>query len=445
MAHKIDPINKEKLGSDEGREFYSMPALLNYFGLTSGMTVADIGCGTGFCSFPIANIAGDEGKVLALDISTQMLETVKVKKDRWNITNVIPILLQKNSLPLKPKSIDFVILSLFVHKLESPVIFFKEIERVLKKGGSVGIVGWDEAQLPSGPSIDKRISVNGLKIILESNGMTSAKNKQIGKYHYAMLAGREEEVWAKKIARVSKKLVNELLCIREKEMRSIVLAERFDSSKVEVVVEILQELCKKASEKRGKYAEAMASCIDIDRFKKTLGLEKMSKIYNLAKDKEYMGVVRLLMNPPAKGAKASEYDFVEGRDVFDISLGEKRSLSKSPLKDTLDRLLYDEDPTVIRNILANPRVTESDILKIASKRPNSPEVIKVVFESNKWLSRYVVKRALLLNPYTPTGIALGLVGFMQHKDLQMIASDKKLHDEITLAARELLKEKFHNY
>lgn len=445
MAHKFDPANKDNLDSDERRGFYSLPDLLNYFTISSGMIIADVGCGTGYCSFPMANIVGDNGKVLALDISSPMVEAVKEKISKWNTKNVIPLVSQENIFPLEEDSVDFIMLSLVVHELESAEIFFAEINRILKKDGSIGIVEWDKIEPPSGPPIAERVSADELKKNLEKNGMISVRSKRIGKYHYAMLVGREEEVRAKKIDKVSKTLVKELLCIREKEMRSIVLAERFNSSKVEVVVEILQEICSKASEKKEKYSEVMASCIDIDRFRKTLGLEKMSRIYNMAKEKEYVDVVRLLMNPSPKGAKTSEYDFVEGRDIFDITLGEKRSLSKSHLKDSIDRLLYDEDPTVIRNLLANPRVTERDILKIASKRPNSPEVIKVVFESNKWLSRYIVKRALLLNPYTPTGIALGLINFMQHKDLELIASDQKLHGEIITAAKELLKEKSHNY
>lgn len=145
------------------------------------------------------------------------------------------------------------------------------------------------------------------------------------------------------------------------------------------------------------------------------------------------------MNPSPKGKKFSKFDFVEGRDVFDVTLGEKRSLAKGRLKDTLDRLLYDEDPTVIRSILSNPRITEMEVLKIASKRPIKPEILKVIFESKKWSSRYVVKRALVLNPCTPTGIALGLVNFMQYADLKRIATNKTLHEEICTSAAELLK------
>ncbi|MBE9503628.1 MAG: class I SAM-dependent methyltransferase [Proteobacteria bacterium] len=442
MTHKFDPANKEKLDNDERRAFYDLPQLLKYFSFSRGMVIADVGCGTGYFTFPLATITGNTGKVFALDISEEMLETVKDKVKRWNTDNVIPLLSQESAFPIEDNAVDFIMLSHLVHELESPLTFFSEVERVLKKGGSIGIVDWDSVDSPVGPPLKERISRDEMKGLLEKSGYAIDKDKQLGKYHYAILAGRPEDILAKKIKKVSEKLVQELLCIKEKTMRSAILAERFNGSKEEVVVEILNALCKRASEKKKNYVEIMASCMDIDRFKRVLGLEKMSKIYNIAREKEYTDVVRLLMNPPPKGLSASEYDFVEGRDIFDITLGEKRSLSKTQLKDTLDRLLYDEDPTVIKNLLANPRVTERDVLKVVSKRPNTPEVMKAIFESTKWSSRYIIKRALVLNPYTPTGMALGLINFMQYKDLKMIAGDNSLHKEVSEAAGELLKKNY---
>ena len=66
------------------------------------------------------------------------------------------------------------------------------------------------------------------------------------------------------------------------------------------------------------------------------------------------------------------------------------------------------------------------------------EIIKVIFASEKWISRYVVKRAFVLNPCTSTGIALGLLYFMQEKDLKIISSSGTLHDDIRAGAKELL-------
>ncbi|MDH3975682.1 MAG: class I SAM-dependent methyltransferase [Deltaproteobacteria bacterium] len=446
MARKFNPSNKDAVESEERKSFYDLHALLKWFAIGKGMTVADMGCGTGYCTVPLAALVGEEGAVFACDLSEEVLDVLRNKIDRWNIENIIPLRSEENHFPLNNNSLDFILLSLIFHELQSPADFLSEVKRVLKKEGRIGIVDWDRSDNPHkkdpGPPQQERISLENVKKILLENDLGIAREKKLGNWHYAILSGKNEELIREKIVKVGEKMVSELLCLSEKEMRSASLAERFNAVKAETVVEILNEFCTKASEKKGPYVEIMNNCIDMEKMREVLGLEKMSNIYVAAKTLGYDNVVRLLMNPPPKGKKYSEFDFVEGQVTHDITLGEKRSLAKGIDKDTLDRIIYDEDPIVIKNLLSNPRITERDVLKIASKRPIKPEILKVIFESKKWLSRYVVKRALLLNPFTPTGIALGLVNFMHYKDLKLIGSSKYLHHELQDSARDLLEKNY---
>ena len=439
MAIKTKHTKKGRPKNAKPADNYDLDELLKFFGIARGMVVADIGCGSGEQTIPMAAIAGDRGKVYALNVAGEALDPVREKIDKWDIHNIVPLLFVEDNLPLEDNTVDFVLLPMLVHKLDSYESFFHEIDRILKRGGKIGIIEWKKSRSPEGPPPGKRISPDKMKQLLGEHDFTVKKEIVAGKHHYAFVAARSGEIFHDRIEKIGEKLVSELLCISEKGMRSAVLAERFSEAKPEVVVEIMYELCLKAAEKKARYVEVLEGCMDMDRLREVVGLEKLSKIYGIAKDKGYNEVVRLLMNPSPKGKKFSKFDFVEGRDVFDVTLGEKRSLAKGRLKDTLDRLLYDEDPTVIRSILSNPRITEMEVLKIASKRPIKPEILKVIFESKKWSSRYVVKRALVLNPCTPTGIALGLVNFMQYADLKRIATNKTLHEEICTSAAELLK------
>jgi hypothetical protein len=94
------------------------------------------------------------------------------------------------------------------------------------------------------------------------------------------------------------------------------------------------------------------------------------------------------------------YDKEEEARMELLTLGERRSRSKSNVKDSIDRLLSDPDPIVITNILNNPRVTEREVLKVASKRPNSPGILKLVATHRVWSKRYAVKKAVASNPYS---------------------------------------------
>jgi hypothetical protein len=244
-----------------------------------------------------------------------------------------------------------------------------------------------------------------------------------------------------RVLRWTERLVADILSTKEKRIRTSILAERLKRLKAETIVMVIDEICRKAEEKVPGYQEALFSLIDIQAITAILGYPKMSEVYLSSKRMGCERVTRLLVNPPPKKGRYSEYDFVEGESLEHITLGEKRSLAKGYRKDTLDRLLYDPDPHVIRNLLSNPMITERDVLKIASKRPNSVEVLTEVFNNKKWSERYSVKRALVKNPYTPTRLSLGLVNFLLLQDLKEISRDETVHPAVRDAAEEIIKKR----
>jgi hypothetical protein len=245
---------------------------------------------------------------------------------------------------------------------------------------------------------------------------------------------------SERISAWTKRLVSDLIVTERKRIRTVILAEKFSRLEPRIIVQVIDEICRKAEERAPGYQEALFALIDIHAITGLLGYPKMSEIYLSSKEMGCERVTRLLSNPPSKKKRYSEYDFVEGQDLNQITLGEKRSLSKGFKKDTLDRLVYDPDPHVMRNLLNNPRITEIDVLKAASKRPVSEEILIEIFNNKKWSERYSIKRALVKNPYTPTRLALGLVNFMLVQDLKEISRDRTLHQVVKGAAEELLKK-----
>lgn len=124
-----------------------------------------------------------------------------------------------------------------------------------------------------------------------------------------------------------------------------------------------------------------------------------------------------------------------------VSLGARRSMSKSWDRKVLDKLLSDPDPMVVDNLLNNPKITERDILKMASKRPNSPEILRIISVHRAWSKRYLVRKAIALNPYAAPAVSIALLDFLMATDLKLIAGDKTLHPEVKTAAGELIKKR----
>lgn len=172
-----------------------------------------------------------------------------------------------------------------------------------------------------------------------------------------------------------------------------------------------------------------------------IGEEKYRLTYNAAIDMGLKKVSRLFTDLPPRKTGPFGYDKEEEAKMEFLTLGHRRAMAKGNIKDTLDRLLSDPDTKVVENLLNNPRITETEILKIASKRPNSPEILKLLSTHPKWSKRYAVKKALVLNPYTPPRMSLGLLEFLMSQDIESLADDRTVHPQVKLGARELLEER----
>ena len=71
------------------------------------------------------------------------------------------------------------------------------------------------------------------------------------------------------------------------------------------------------------------------------------------------------------------------------------------------------------------------------RRPTDPEVQREIFRSQRWIARYRVKRALVLNPYTPSDIAARLLAFLARPDLRLVAESPTLPPQLREAAEHL--------
>lgn len=118
--------------------------------LKEGMTVADVGAGTGYYSRRMAERVGRSGTVYAVDIQPEMLKLLEREMARRGISNVKPILATPTELRLQPGSLDLAIMVDVYHELEYPHETLAEIVRALKPGGRVVFVEFrgDDPRVP---------------------------------------------------------------------------------------------------------------------------------------------------------------------------------------------------------------------------------------------------------------------------------------------------------
>lgn len=103
--------------------------------IKESMKVIDIGSGMGYFTLPIANMIGDNGKVISVDIQKQMLNVLKKKAHNLNFLSRIELTLcENNSLCIDKwnDKIDFVLAFYVVHEIPDRRNFFFQIYKVLK-------------------------------------------------------------------------------------------------------------------------------------------------------------------------------------------------------------------------------------------------------------------------------------------------------------------------
>ena len=114
--------------------------LIEALHLKAGDSVADIGAGSGYYSWRIAEKVGTNGIVYAVDIQQEMLDILAKKMSERRIANVKGKLGTEKDPKLARESIDLALLVDVYHEFEYPYEMMREICAALKPGGRVVFV-----------------------------------------------------------------------------------------------------------------------------------------------------------------------------------------------------------------------------------------------------------------------------------------------------------------
>lgn len=160
------------------------------FGLEPGMTVADFGCGSGYYSLAAAKMIGDHGKVFAIDVQKELLESVK-SNARLNNLNNIEFIWADLEIPegshLAPDSVDLVIISNILFQAEDQTAVAKEAFRVLKNKGRLAVMEWSESFGGLGPRPENVVKKDKCEKIFIEQGFILDKEFEPGEHHYGLI------------------------------------------------------------------------------------------------------------------------------------------------------------------------------------------------------------------------------------------------------------------
>lgn len=106
-------------------------------GFTSGQTILDLGCGPGFLSIDLAEIAGASGQVIALDRSQDFLNHLDSEAERKGLQNVSTYCTNLDEDEIPEVELDSAYARWLFAFLRNPKRLLKQVVQNLRKGGAI--------------------------------------------------------------------------------------------------------------------------------------------------------------------------------------------------------------------------------------------------------------------------------------------------------------------
>jgi predicted methyltransferase len=114
--------------------------VLDLLGIAPGMTVADVGAGSGYFTRRLARRVGPTGRVLATDLQPEMLRMLDARLVREHVSNVQLILATPHQARLPERCCDLVLLVDVYHELSDPAGVIAGIRRALRAHGRLVLI-----------------------------------------------------------------------------------------------------------------------------------------------------------------------------------------------------------------------------------------------------------------------------------------------------------------
>lgn len=156
-----------------------------------GMTVVDLGAGSGFHAFAASAAVGESGTVYALEVQKELVTKLTDEAKRRHASNVHVLwsnFEKFNGTKLKDNSVDRVILANTLFQVEDKDTAILEIKRILKPGGKVGVI---DVQAGGAFKTNNYISEMDARILFEKQSFVIEKSFNYEMHQWGFLATKQ--------------------------------------------------------------------------------------------------------------------------------------------------------------------------------------------------------------------------------------------------------------
>ena len=146
-------------------------------------TVADIGCGPGFFTLPLAKFLVT-GKLFALDIDDEMLDVCRQRVAEARMGNVEVLKCSEFEFPLEKSSLDGAFMAFVIQQSPDKARLLRAVKELLRPRGWCTILEWYKKETEFGPPVERRIDPPELQELAEAAGFRHVRWRNLNGNQY---------------------------------------------------------------------------------------------------------------------------------------------------------------------------------------------------------------------------------------------------------------------
>jgi ubiquinone/menaquinone biosynthesis C-methylase UbiE len=147
--------------------------------------VADIGCGPGYFTIPLAK-ALINGKLYALDINEEMVEACRERVAQARLGNVEVLKCDEFDFPIEKGSLNGLFLAFVIQQSPDKPRFLRAVRELLRPRGWCSILEWYHMETETGPPVERRVDPGDMREMATGAGFRYVAWRDINGEQYMM-------------------------------------------------------------------------------------------------------------------------------------------------------------------------------------------------------------------------------------------------------------------
>ncbi len=122
------------------------------------------------------------------------------------------------------------------------------------------------------------------------------------------------------------------------------------------------------------------------------------------------------------------------KKITSMSVVQKIKLAMIGNREARNILLNESNKVILKCVIRNPRITEEEVMNLASSKTVSDEILRDISNKKEWMKSYNIQKCLVFNPKTPVPVGIKYLKFMREKDVRLLSTSRAVSNALRSAA-----------